>query len=48
MKDFVQRYNTTLEKAKQNVKQSLETIDINSQWQSKNYNSIGRYLSIYS
>lgn len=36
------------EKSTQSIKQSLETIEINSQWQAKNYKNIGRYLQDYS
>ena len=43
-KSFVDKHATIFEKATKGVKQSLETVEINLQWQAKNYKSIGRIL----
>lgn len=48
LKGFVENRTTIFEKATQSIKQSLETVEINSQWQAKNYNSIGRILNDFS
>lgn len=48
LQQFVTNRTKIFEKSSQSIKQSLETIEINSQWQTKNYNSIGRYLIQYS
>lgn len=48
LQQFVANRTKIFEKSTQSIKQSLETIEINSQWQTKNYNSIGRYLTQYS
>lgn len=45
---FVEKRSNVFEKATQSIKQSLETIEINSQWQAKNYKSIGRILDDFS
>lgn len=48
LKSFVENRTTIFEKATQGIKQSLETVEINSQWQAKNYKSIGRILNDFS
>lgn len=48
LKSFVENRTTIFEKATQSIKQSLETVEINSQWQAKNYKKIGRILIDFS
>lgn len=48
LKNFVEKRANIFEKATQSVRQSLETVEINSQWQTKNYKSIGRILTEFS
>ncbi|KAJ6638815.1 Aminopeptidase N [Pseudolycoriella hygida] len=48
LKTFVENRTVIFEKATQSISQSLETVEINSQWQAKNYASIGRILNDFS
>lgn len=45
---FVETRANYFEKATNSVKQSLETVNINKQWQARNYESIGRILTDFS
>ncbi len=48
LQSFVRGRATIFEDATQSIKQSLETVKINSQWQASNYKSIGRILNEFS
>ncbi|XP_055705019.1 aminopeptidase N-like [Phlebotomus papatasi] len=45
---FVKAHAQQLDKATQGVKQAIETVEINTQWQHKNYKSISRVLKEFT
>lgn len=47
LNNFFQNKSKIFSHVERSVKQSLETIRINSQWQQKNYKEIGRLLQEY-
>lgn len=47
LKEFVSNRTKIFAKSTQSIKQSLETIEINSQWNTNNYKKIGRFLSAH-
>lgn len=44
---FIQNRSTIFDQVDRGVRQSLETIRINSRWREQNYNQIGRLLTEY-
>lgn len=46
LKDLIDTKRSVFEKATQGVKQALETVEVNLQWKSRNYQEMARYLPL--
>lgn len=46
--EFLDKNKKVFEKATRAISQTLEKIEINKQWNEKNYKNIGRYLEEYN
>ena len=45
LKDLISSKKAKFEKASQGVRQAIETIEINNQWKTNNYQDLSRYLT---